>query len=111
MYGNLDSMKKQIKKICNKCNLEKDYNSFGKNQRWCKECFCEYRSNNYGGTNGYSPCRNCGKKRKLNPYKECNKCTVLKQCLECGEILLPVAFYERRKVCIDCFNSSRRITS
>ena len=85
-------------KTCTKCQINKEYSEFHKQQNtidghtyWCKQCYHEYWKGRYEG------------KRKFAPLK---KTSTHRECRMCGELKEFADFSKKTKrqhsYCVDC---------
>lgn len=107
--------------LCFKCEtfkVESDFHSKNDGNRkrrcetWCKECVKNHKDR-------YSClyddlCLGCLKHNQLQSNglcKKCNKIKGLRECKKCNKLLMDrLNFYSQRRVCIPCYNNSRKIS-
>jgi hypothetical protein len=124
-YRNLD--KSLIKKVCRRCTLAKPKTEFSKNQRWCKECFKNYRielikrkKNIDKSTTKNNYIIESQQSHKIQKGNSINSETIKTRICDCCKLEKPVIdFYKFKKNkfswaykrCIDCNRKYQRAYS
>jgi hypothetical protein len=108
--------------VCSKCGQEKSESDFYKKTSVsgkirpvsadCRSCRAAYNLKRKGGaiTGTCKICKSPGLLSSINTCKRCLKQQALKECADCGEVLVQeLFFYRGRATCKDCSSGAASV--
>ncbi len=93
-----------VKKICNKCHVEKDESEYKLNTVICKDCYCEQARIEREKLIVCSVCHCSGCEMHSTRVSVCKTCydIIDRECLTCKVSKNPCEFRIGNNICIDC---------